>query len=1055
VDRRDIYTVYFDVDPLSSGCYYRVGLDPLSMGWHPVAHFYFSGSTMTSILRRCLPFCLLAVLIIGLSLIPATLLGGRPLLVALAARAVLGVAIPCLWVGWATSWLLLPPRWKEYELLIMPLVGMIVLIPACYLLNFLADMRTVTLILMVAVVPLVLLRQRCGQSARPPLPTSIVPWLAAFGLLVVALVPHLIQGSLGLLAQSVDEETYFYLSRYLLSYPSGATMPGPAAPVLEFGSDFYRSLGWGFPYLLAMDSAIGGADTFQSYLPVCYFLLSLGVLAWYVFFREVMQLPHKIGAGAATLIYCLHGLPLWFASYGYARQTIWIALVPLVWSALVLAIRSGEVRAVLLAGLSAGTLLSSETRVGGTTVVVTVCSLLTYWLICDRKMILLLRIAGIGAIALVSSAPVLFFFVRTYAASWPSGLLSGQQDGFAAWGPGISGYAPIQVVLGLEPHQLVRILDPIPELKWIASIDPAMTAVSPYVAWAVVLLVAVGVIWVWRRSPIAIFIALGYLSWMAATQFIIKFPYGHFKMIGIAAPLLWGLAVAGACMLKEWASNCRLRSFCVRNLSFVLVFGGVLLFAFVLRNSAQSLLFGVRGWGLSIPVAMTETLGVLESIPFGKSVFITGNPRFPVSDQYYRLRKQHALAMQSKEETSLVWGERFHALAATNLVGREVYGVFKAEATTWSRLLPDDEYDYYLLYSDEDPRCRGLDRSDLVTEGEGLALYRSPGRARAGATRILSGRGSLRVDGGDPLTVIAGPAGYIFGVSPEEEIGPGLGRVRLGMLALKETVVTVRMGRVLRQLALDPGLTWYTTPTVSLPEAIGVEATDGEPLQVVALRSLPPGDELLDRSLDSIVSSEIKAGRDGVDVELWVSNPMRDAKDAKASLGIAQNLAEEQVLSLNIGDGGDRGRFRLPSSGSDLRQLSNGGESTESIQLPWVQNGGQLSLFFKLGHERPREVPLGLMTQLGGGQYRLDSYPNPVQVPLWGYDDRPKEKMPPPLSSLEGKIVASEGGFKYLVKGGRRHWIPASAETSGYGSPLILSPEQLWLIPPGLPEDAW
>lgn len=1009
---------------------------------------------MIYILRRSLPFCLLAVLIIGLSLVPATVLGGRPLLVALAARAVLGIAVPCFWVGWCTSWLLLSPRWKEYELLLVPLVGIIVLIPACYLLNFLGDMRMVTLVLMVTATPLAVLRWRRSSSASLLLPTPVEPLLAASGLLVVALVPHLIQGSLGLLAQSVDEETYFYLSRYLLSYPSGTTMPGPAAPVFEFGSDFYRSLGWGFPYLLAMDSTIGGVDTFQSYLPVCYFLLSVGVLAWYVFFREVLQLPPRIGAGVATLIYCLHGLPLWFASYGYARQTIWIALVPLMWSVLGLVIRSGESRAVLLAGLVTGALLSSETRVGGTTVLVTVASLLAYWLICDRRWSLILRAAGIGVVVLASSAPVLFFFVRAYAASGPSGLLSGQEDGFAAWGPGIGGYAPIQVILGLEPHQLVRIVDPIPELKWIASIDPAMTLSSPYVAWPVVLLVAAGGIWIWRRSPLAVFLALGYLIWMASTQFIIKFPYGYFKMIGIAAPILWGFAVAGVFMLRTRISGNHCFAHSPKVTGFVLLLGCALLSAFLLRNSAQSLLFGARGWGLSIPVTMSTTLEALEGIPAGKSVFITGNPRFPVADKYYRLRRDHTLAMQSKEETSLVWGQRFHALAASHLVERNIYGVFKAEATTWSRVLPTDEYDYYLLYSDEDSRCRGLDRSDLIAEGDGIALYRSPGQAWADATHILTGRGSMRVDRSRPLVVSSGRDGLDFTdrAMAGEETGSGSGRVRIGLLALKTTVIDVRAGSIQRRLILDPGVSWYTTPSHSLLATLRVDVVGDEPLQVVALRSLPAGDEELDRSMDSIASSEITAGRDGLDVELWVSNPMRDAKGATVGLTTSADPDRELRLTEDVSDGGGIWRTHCPSTGTDQPLAAADSEPDEPAGLQCTWNGGQLSLVFKLGRERPRVVPLATASRGENDQLVLDSYSVPVQVQLWGYDDRPKDKMPPQLSELEGTVVTTDGGASYVVREGRRHWIPVPSDSPSYGAPTTLSVEQLWLIPPGLPE---
>jgi hypothetical protein len=481
-----------------------------------------------------------------------------------------------------------------------------------------------------------------------------------------------------------------------------------------------------------------------------------------------------------------------------------------------------------------------------------------------------------------------------------------------------------------------------------------------------------------------------------------------------------------------------------------LTLGCLLLALFFARNTAYSFLFGARGWGLSIPPALVERLVRMGDTEPGARVYVSGTQRYPVPEGYFNLRKDHHLAMQSKEQTSVVWAERFHALAATNLVGRQIYGVFKTEQWQWSSVRPDGDYDYYLLAGDEDPRCMGLDQTDLVSSGDGMAFYRAPKGARAGSEQILSGRGTLRVDTSNPLAFSIGTDRIVFGPA-ESELSAGSGRVRIGLMALKETVVELQAGAHRSRLALDPGLSWHTTPTMGLPATIRVAPVGDEPIRVVALRGLAPGAEELDRSPDTILSSEVTAGGDGVDVELWFSNPVRDAKGATAGLAVSGKLPSEQRLSMEVSEAAQRWVIRFPATGSGILQLRDGKEEAGSGELPWLDSGGQLSLLFKLGHERPREVAIGSISAVDGKIVQLDRYPDPVQLRLWGFDDRPKEKQMPDLSALEGTAVHADGGLTYLVRDGRRHWIADGGAGSSFGPARALSPEQLWLIPPGLP----
>ena len=1007
---------------------------------------------MLTFSRRASLFWLLVALFfaIGLSLAPATMMGGRLLLVGHAARAILGLAVPSLWIGWAVGWLLLPSRWKSYELLLMPLVGIAVLVPASYFLNYLVDMRMATVILMLAAAPPALLRLRRRPSTHISPPETVIPIVAALGLLLLAIVPHLVQGSLAMLSRNFDEETYYYLARYLQSFPAGAAMLGPASPVLAQGTDYFRAEGWGYQYLLALASAASGVNTLEAYLPTSYLLLAFGVPAWYLFFREVLLLPRRWSA-VGVVLYSAHGLSLWFASYGYARQTAWIALTPMVVASIFMVLKIGGLKPTLLAGLSIASLVAMESRVGITEMVMIATGLAVYWLLIERRPGFILRLGGVAIVAATAAAPALWYFARFYLVSGGGvSILKAGPERMANWGPQMQGFPPIQVALGLEPEAIVKIAEPIPLLSWLDPLNLAMSASSGYFAYPLLLLAALGAYFIGRKNPLAVALTAGFFVWMGVTRVVLQFPYGYFKLFGVVGPLMLGFAIVGAFHLRDLPAARRVFMLPSWMRGRWLVLGCLLLAIFFVRNTAYSFLFSARGWGLSIPPALMERISSLEDTEPGARVYVTSNARYPVPEDRYLIRKDHHEAMQSKEEASMAWSTRIHAMAWTSLVGREIYGVFKTFYWQWSRVLPDDGYDYYLLYSDEDPRCRGLDRSDIITEGDGIALYRAPTNARTSAEQILAGRGTLRLDGGNPLVVSASVDGFSFGESPVGASVSGQGRVRLGLLALKEMTVDVRAGSLNRRLALDPGLSWYTTPTLSLPATIRVDAAEGELLRVVALRSLSPGAEDMDRSGDSIVSSEIVADGGGVNVDLWLSNPMKDAKGATANLSVSGDANTESRLSMDEARGGERWLLSFPAGGGPV-QLGESAEMAKGVRLPWIESGGPLSLVFRLGREIPREVLLGSLARLADGKIQLDRYVDPVQQPLWGSDDRPKEKQPPDLSALEGALVRAEGGLTYLVQGGRRHWIADAADAGVYGSPLLISPEQLWLIPPGLP----
>ncbi len=979
--------------------------------------------------------------------LPESELGSRLQVSVQASRTLLGLMLLLCWLGFGVGDLLLPPAWKRYELALMPLVGAVVFVPTAYYLNHLLDMRTATALVILVPTPLVL-RRLLGASGTEHWRRELaVPVGAALGLVAMALLPHLVQGSLALLALNNDEETYFYPAQYLLSYPLGKAPTEFVAPTFAQSFDYFVTEGCGFQYLLAATSAVSALDTFSAYLPVAYALLGMGAVAWYLFFRTVLGLPSR-AAGAAVTLYAIHGLPLWFASYGYARQTAWMALTPLVYSGLALAFRERGTRPIVFTGLAIAALMSVEARVGVPHMAVTLVGVAFYWLVADRRVSTALRLVAVVAVTAAAAAPALLPYVRSYVVSG-SGLnmLRSGQDTLLTWGPGLSSFPSLGVLVGLEPNELVRIMDTVPLLAWLEPANRVMSAAAPYLTYAILPIVGIGMTCAAVRQPMALALTGGFLIWLASVRTVLPFPYGYLKLFGVAAPIILGFGILG--VMRLWRPM-RRQPFSWdghRVQRAILVSGCLLVVPFLLRNSFHSIMFGAQGWGLSIPPSLVRDLTALASTTEPNSqVFITSNSRYPVPKDSILLRKDHRLAMQSKDELSGVWSYRVNSIVATGLIGRRIDGAFRTGIWKWADAAPSNSYDYYVLMGDDDPRLRALDPSDVVAVAGDVSLYRAPNGGRASAEQILAKRGTLQIDAGNPLVFYARPGDLSFDAFPRETVQSHPGRIRLGFLSLSETTIEVQVGDHTRRLALDSGLTWYTTSDIDLPTSVRVGAT--QPIRVVGLRELPVGEEQLDRSNDAILSSEVVADGDGVNVDLWFSNPMRDAKGAVAVL----LAGGERQLALDVPERGQRWVLRFPLKGGGPQQLRDGLTSVPIEPVPWLdKGGGSLSLSFRLGREEPKVIPLAIASTADGRLARLDRFSDPAPIQLWGHDDRPKEKLPPDLQSLQGSAVFTSDGLIYEVLNGERHWLPdprASAQVSDH---RVLTPEQLWVIPPGLP----
>ncbi len=986
--------------------------------------------------------------------LPGGLLGDRALVVLEATRVIGGLGLFLYWLGWAVSDLVLPIEWREYELLLLPLIGLCVLIPAAYFLNFFLDMRAATAVMAAGVAPLGLHRLMHGRPVARWTRELAVPATSGFLLLFVALIPHVIQGSLGLLSQSMDEETYHGLAKYLLAYPAGSDMPGPPVLVSYLGTSYGRTEGYGFQYLLASGSAVAGVEPFDAYLPVVYLLLGLGASTWYILYRRVLLLT-PAASQIGTALFALHGLPLWIASYGYARQTAWVTLTPLAISALAVVLQGGSRRAITLSSLVIGSLLATETRVFTTQVAVTAVGLAVFWAAVDRRFSTAKRLVTVGLLSGIVAAPAVWHFVNSMIVMGGAGSLLRDQALMADWGPGLGDYPSMAVALGLESNVLVRINEPMESLAWMGSFSAWMSTTAPYLSYLLLLAAGTGAFRLAAHNPLAFAFVSPFFVWMAATRLVLSFPYGYFKLFGVAAPLLLGLAVAGVSTLgqRNWMSRSATRNVAQRG---VLLLACSLFALFLLRNSAESFLFSARGWGMSIPPSLVRSVAEFgNTTALNSRIYITGATSYPLPEGRVVIRRNHRLGMQSKEEASETWSRRLHALAAFSLTGRQIYGDFGTLVwKPWTHLSPTADYDYYVLTSEEDPRVFGLDPSDSVAIAEGFVLFKSPGADRADSRKLLAARGTLRIDDGLPLSFEAGVNRLGFGPPSGLTATTESGRVRVGLISLTETTVDVSADGRHWSLLLDPGLSWYTTPTMSLPSPVKVEATGWNPVRVVSLRELPPGKESLERSNDSILSGETILDTTGVSIDVWFSNPAEDGEDVRANIGIPGSGIEERTVAIRPATGADRVILRFPLDGGKLQQPQSGVEAASLEHFPWLETGGGiLHLRFRRGHEKPLDIPLASATMGEGKITELTPFVEPVQVRLWGYDQRLARLNPPDPIILEGSLVRADRPFVYTVAGGQRHWVPEPGVESPYSEPRILTPEQLWLIPPGLPVD--
>ncbi|MHB1032973.1 MAG: hypothetical protein ACYC0X_34965 [Pirellulaceae bacterium] len=792
-----------------------------------------------------------------------------------------------LFVGFGTTRLLLPGEWQRYRLLLAPAIGWCLLVLGLTALNTSVPVKqAVYLVIAAAAVANVFALRGTSFAAVRPRPSpqvaraagtedadgivvagsgwteAAVPFLLGLGLIALALAPHVVQRSLGLLSINTDEELYYPAANYVLHY---SVLGGPHS-ISERFLEGIRMYGWAFQYAMAATGALSGSPTFHVYMPVSYSLLGLSVPAWYLLFRELYGMGRG-AAGLSTFLYCIVGLPLWFGAYGYGPQMGSLVAIPLGTVAFLEALRRGGVQLTVLAGIAIAAGLTSYYRGIGLHYLLTLLPLVT--LAAKRVRSVwpgTRRALAVAAIALLAGLPSHWYVGNWYFVGGAIQQVSAIGENWSE-GWGVTSFQPISVALGTEAYTWVRDAEGSGPLAFARD---ALLPWAPLATWLVLALAALGLLHLGRKRPEVLAVLVGFAAYMALDRFMLDFKYGYFKLLAVAGPMIHGLAVQGMVDLRRRFGDP------ARIVVAVLLAGVVVQLSY---NSYETFWFSAKGWGLSIPDWVAPSLRDMgRRVEPGARVFIAGRFQYPVPPDRVQVRKDHIFAMQSEKELRFEWARRVRAMAMTELLHADVYGWYDTEQVWrgYHRLLPDEEYDYYLLGPDNDPRVEGLGPEDQVWSDGSVSLYEGRGVVRESPWTLWKKRGSLAISLEKPLTVALSSNGLQFDEGLGQTAGPASeGRLRVGIMSSTRVGARVQVGGQSQWLTLEPGLTWYTTPTVPLPSSLRVQPTEDQCLGVVSLRLLGPGPEETDFVPESVIGDDIYASSSVLRLEHWLTDPFR------------------------------------------------------------------------------------------------------------------------------------------------------------------------------------
>ena len=755
--------------------------------------------------------------------------------VLLAFGAALGVA------GYGLTRLLAPAPLRAYALMLMPAVGASALIVGSYFLNLLVNLVVALGLMLAAAVALDtwLIARRGWWLPRPTRPQWVVLGFAAV-LLIVAFLPHLHGRSLAMLGLNIDEELYVPLAELLKSnsvFMRDAAL-GPFQS--EFQTVANHSRGWGFPYLLTIGSLLSNEPAFHAYVPVLYLLLALSVPAAFIFGRGALGVSERTAALGASL-YALHGLPLWFTGMGFGPHTVSFLLFPVAMATAVVAVRGGGRGAIGLAALSsAAVLVSYFWAISAVYLAVAVVLATALIAVGEGRLRRLRNLAVLGLAIGALAAPGLYWLIR-FAAPLLSAIATDMNAQFGnAWGD--TQFARVELAFGLAPYRLAADAGPWGDLIGPGGVD-ALTRVKDALFWPALALAVLGLATLRGQRHVAWALAGAYALFMYWVAEGAAYQYGHLKNLSYVAYFVTMLLAVGISNLFHgrfagWSQARVLRlggwlpggAVALRGVGLA---AAVVLGLALVHNTYQTVWWYWRGVGWNVDRRVAHDARTVAALtPPGSRVYFAHGLTYPLPVERILL-SDHVLGFHFPEHQISSWTARARGVWAGVLTEREVYGFAGGIAFSRRDFSDDEAYDFMVLNAGDDPRSVGLLASDALYQTPYWTFYRVPHDDRLTANGIAAANDErLDVPVDRPLRLGLRDGRLALG----GQLAPAGFPIVFGAVTAQPATLRLRADGAEQRLALEPGLTWITSPAPSAT-ALEIQSEGSAPtIHIVAAR---------------------------------------------------------------------------------------------------------------------------------------------------------------------------------------------------------------------------
>lgn len=768
----------------------------------------------------------------------------------------LGLLLVC---GLGAARLLLSPRLRAHELTLAPLFGLALLaLMGFYGTNAGLTLRQLLPIVLALGVALLALAAWChidGRLAPGSLPLrELIPLLAlAAGAWLFAIAPTLRYGALTPIGHNWDVEFYLPLAEYLKQYSYLSLGQAPTNPLRDLVlSERIVSRAMGGTYAQGMADLLAGRDAWATWVPMLALLHALTLPGLYALLREGFGVRAP-GALAGCALAGINALLLWTTYNSFGMGLAGTALLPAAIVCGLVALESGRRRVVVGAGFVLGGLSC------------------TYWPILQPYGAAML---GVGAALLVARRQ------ETGSRGDPRGRL-GRKDAEASAVPDLvlaMRWRGLVVLRGLAMLALGGVFGLLAHLRAPAAflgvfeartpsmgvtefISPAVMLgsagyshlgleggpLATTVAWAgalaALVLLAIGAWSGSTRRALAIGMALCLVVYLAALQYVVRFPYGLLRGASYVAPLLLGLVGAGLLggERRPPADDHRPSTDDRPTTTDQPPALGAAKELFVLRQVPRR-------------VSLLRRVSVaLFAVVLGSAGFAAYRTYTVYADRPGTFGIEEAGARAVVAELTTSGPASVSAAAelrgpymgawAYALRDRELLGFTTTGYSMLANPRPGAAPAYGLLRRNEDPRAYGLDPARPVWQSDRAALYAAPpgliawlnGHTGAGADgQLLAADTTLsraRIGGGDllearpdqPIALAVNASGIVAGTQPAGETARR--DLRLEIVSFVPQMVELESGDERRSFEVQPGLTVYATGSLTVPVRVTLRGT--------------------------------------------------------------------------------------------------------------------------------------------------------------------------------------------------------------------------------------